>query len=157
MIAPRVIRMLTYAVNQITGPWRYARTMLAILRKAPSRNGFPFTAERHALMVDADAHLTPLGFTACRVDGMPGYRYHLPAGHVEVSSTIHSDGYTTRVSWMVNVHRHPNRDWSEMLTIGEDLEALAPTCQTAIMSLLRTSLEDAAYRPRSGRYRALLR
>ena len=62
-----------------------------------------------------------------------------------------------RVSWMVTLYRHPTPGWSEMRTIGEDREALGPSCHTAVLSLLRPSDGDTAYRPRRERHRALLR
>jgi len=57
----------------------------------------------------------------------------------------------------VTLYRHSTRGWSEMRTIGEDLDALGPSCHTAVLSLLRPNDDDTAYRPRRGRYRALLR
>ena len=74
----------------------------------------------------AREQLTLLGFAPCKIGGMPGFRYQLPAGYIEVCSTIHTDGTTMRVSWMVTLYRHSTRGWSEMRTIGEDLDALGP-------------------------------
>jgi hypothetical protein len=61
-----------------------------------------------------------------------------------------------RVSWMVTLYRHSTRGWSEMQTIGEDLDALGPTCHTAVLSLLRPSDDDTAYRGRHHLYSARL-
>lgn len=157
MIASRVRRVLTHALNQIAPVSGYPGRMLALLRKTPAHNGFPFTQERRNLMERAREQLTLLEFAPCKIDGMPGFRYQLPAGHVDVCSTIHTDGTTMRISWMVTLYRHSTRGWSEMRTIGEDLDALGPSCHTAVLSLLRPNEEDTAYRPRRGLHRALLR
>ena len=92
MIVPRVRRMLTHARNQIAPVAGYPGRMLALLGKTPAHNGFPFTQERRDLMERAREQLTLLRFVARKIDGMSGFRYQLPAGHVEVCSTIHTDG-----------------------------------------------------------------
>ena len=62
MIASRVRRVLTHALNQIAPVSGYPGCMLALLRKTPAHNGFPFTQERRNLMERARAELTLLGF-----------------------------------------------------------------------------------------------
>lgn len=62
MIASRVRRVLTHALNQIAPVSGYPGRMLALLRKTPAHNGFPFTQERRDLMERAREQLTLLGF-----------------------------------------------------------------------------------------------
>jgi hypothetical protein len=68
MIASRVRRVLTHALNQIAPVSGYPGRMLALLRKTPAHNGFPFTQERRDLMERARAQLTLLGFAPCMID-----------------------------------------------------------------------------------------
>lgn len=79
MIASRVRRVLTHALNQIAPVAGYPGRMLALLRKTPAHNGFPFTQERRDLMERAREQLRLLGFAPCKIDGMPRYRPARPA------------------------------------------------------------------------------